>query len=163
MTQEHQVHEAGEMGPGASGAPTCREVHTTHSMGPGEQGKTCSPGAGHRKPQEPSQAMKQRGPRTSNPNTTHPCLWPPRRPSHQVSSWLRPGTYCGLGHNIKVLKFAIESEISAHCRTPLDSLCRIGVAIAPRAQVHLRSETTRSGPKSMAIDQRPPPPKTEAI
>lgn len=40
-------------GSGVSGALTCQGAHTTHSMGPCEQDKMHSPGAEHRRPQEP--------------------------------------------------------------------------------------------------------------
>lgn len=40
-------------GSGVGGALTCRGAHTTRSTGPCEQDKMHSPGAEHRRPQEP--------------------------------------------------------------------------------------------------------------
>lgn len=67
---------------------------------------------------------------------TAPTPLPAARPQ------LPPGTHCALGHDIQMLEGPIKGEVSAHSRPLLDVLCGVRVAITPRAQVDLRSETS---------------------
>lgn len=69
----------------------------------------------------------------------------PKGPSQQLRPpWLVPGTHRALGHDIQVLEGPIKDEVSAHRRPLLDDLRGVRLAIAPWAQVDLRSETTGS-------------------